>query len=92
MHGMERITRGYKFRALPGIEPRFFGPVGHSLVTIPTELHRLPVRGRNEGKDRRRTGYEYPVEEQMCSSTLSFISALDGVDWLTPRPRRFTPG
>jgi hypothetical protein len=39
------------------------------------------------------TGHEGPEREQICSSPRSLTSALDGGEWLTPRPGRFlSPG
>jgi len=38
------------------------------------------------------TGHEDPEREQMYSSTVPSTSALDGGEWSTPRPGRFTPG
>jgi hypothetical protein len=47
---------------------------------------------RMKGKVQPRTGHEDPEGEQLYSSTLSSTSALDGAEWSTPRPCRFTPG
>ena len=44
------------------------------------------VSSKDKGKGHRRTGHEGPDEEQMYSSTLSLISALDGVVNATTRP------
>ena len=46
---------------------------------------------KGKGKGLPRTGHEGPEGEQMYSSTLSLISALDGGGWSTPRPI-FIPG
>ena len=35
-------------------------------------------------------GHEGPEEEWSYSSTFSFTSMLDDVEWSTPRPGRFT--
>ena len=43
------------------------------------------------GKVRPRTGYEGPDGELRYSSTLSLTSSLDGDEWLTTGPGRFTP-
>ena len=48
--------------------------------------------GKVKGKDRPRTGNEGPDGEYSYNSTHSLNSALDGDEWLTPRPGRFTPG
>lgn len=44
-----------------------------------------------KGKVHPRTGNEGPKGE-LYSSTLVLSSALDGYEWLTPRPRRLIPG
>jgi hypothetical protein len=43
-------------------------------------------------KVRPRTGHNGPEEEQRNSSTIALTSALDGDEWLTPRPGRFALG
>ena len=43
-------------------------------------------------KGRSITGHEGPQGEYIYSSTLSLTSALEGGEWSTPRPGRFTPG
>jgi rRNA maturation protein Nop10 len=48
-----------------------------------------PVAHVTEYKVHPRTGTE---ADQRYSSTLSLTSVLDGGEWLTPRPGRFTPG
>jgi hypothetical protein len=53
-------------------------------------VYYTPSKGN--GKFHPRTGHEGPEGEQMCSSTLSLTSVLDGGGWSTPRPGRFTPG
>jgi len=45
-----------------------------------------------KGKVRPRTGHEGLEGEQICSSTLSLTSVLDGSEWSIPRPGRFTHG
>jgi hypothetical protein len=37
------------------------------------------------------TDHECPEKKYRYSSIVSLTSALDGCDWLTPRPSRFTP-
>jgi hypothetical protein len=49
-------------------------------------------KSKSKSKFRPRTGHEDPEAEWRYSSTLSLTSALDGGEWLTPRPGRFTPG
>jgi hypothetical protein len=51
------------------------------------------VRGEvtGRGKVHPRRGHEGPEGEYRYSSTLSLTSALDGGQWLTSRPGRFTP-
>jgi hypothetical protein len=44
-----------------------------------------------KGKIHARTGREGSEEEKNYSSTLSLISALDGGEWLKPRPRPLYP-
>ena len=47
---------------------------------------------KSKGKGHPRTGHEGPEVEQMCISTLSLTSALDGgVDGQRHAPGRFTP-
>jgi len=48
--------------------------------------------GKGKGKVHPRTGHEGPEGELMQSSTLALTLALDGGEWSTPRPGRFTPG
>ena len=48
--------------------------------------------GKVKRKVHRTTCHEGTKGEQTYIATLSLISALDGVGWLTPRPGRFTPG
>jgi len=50
----------------------------------------LHVLGK--GKVHSGTVHEGPVGEQKYSPTLPSTSALDGGEWSTPRPGRFTPG
>jgi len=45
-----------------------------------------------KGKGHPRTGNEDPEREERYCSTFSLTSALDGGEWSTPRPGRFTPG
>jgi hypothetical protein len=47
---------------------------------------------RGKGKIHFRTGHECLQGEKQCSSTLYLSSALDGGEWSTSRPGRFTPG
>jgi hypothetical protein len=51
-----------------------------------------PRRYKSKGKGLYGTGHEGPEGEERCSSTVSFMSALDGVGWSTPRSGRFAPG
>jgi hypothetical protein len=46
---------------------------------------------KGTGKVHPRTGHKGPEGEQRYSSTLSLTSALDGGEWSTPHPGRFTP-
>ena len=47
---------------------------------------------KGKGKFHPATGHEGPEGRYRSTSALSLTSALDGGEWLTPRPGRFTPG
>ena len=47
--------------------------------------------GKGKGKIETITGHEGSEGEQMCSSTLSLTSALDGFGWSMPNLVRFSP-
>jgi hypothetical protein len=49
-------------------------------------------KGKGKGKIHLRTDHEGPGWQVEVYSTLPLTSALDGGDWLVPRPSRFTPG
>jgi hypothetical protein len=59
-----------------------------NLLEPPVRKRGLQSKGK--GKVLLRTGHEGPQREYSYSSTLSLTSALDGVEWLTPRPGSFT--
>ena len=61
---------------------------GLCTITEQDEQYIIKVKG----KDHPITGHECSEGDQMCSSTLSSTSALDGGGWSTPRPGRFTAG
>jgi hypothetical protein len=74
----------------------------HAREFIRTQTHFVDVTPKSNMTNRRsrdvcgnevhpRTGHEGSEGEQMCSSTLSLTSALDGGGWSTPRPGRLTP-
>jgi hypothetical protein len=51
----------------------------------------VSFKKNSEDKFRPITGHEGTEGEQVYTTTLSPISALDGGEWLTPRPGRFSP-
>jgi hypothetical protein len=52
-------------------------------------MHFSKVKGKGKGKFRFAIGHEGP-EGIRCIALISLTSVLDGGEWLTPRPGRFT--
>ena len=65
------------------------GPAAQSDSWKFISLMNSEVKGK--GKIGPITDHEGPEEEQLYSSTLTSVSALDGGGWSTPRPGRFNP-
>jgi hypothetical protein len=76
------------------VKRKISAPTGNETSEIlqPIALSYLTEELLVKGKMHPRTSHEGPKEEQRYSPTLFLTSALDGDEWSTPRPGRFTPG
>ena len=61
------------------------------LLSLWLQTQNLLLHCKGKGKVHLRTGHKGPEVEQMCSSTLSLASTLDGDECSVPCPSHLTP-